>query len=264
MYGDALTSLPWFSVYGNHDVRGTDQRVCALCSEKQAVAAPARHRRDASLRACTYNAAPRPPAPPALAQYQGHDTCACGGVDDTSGCAQVNPGVGNWVMPALSYYDTRFLDSLGVEIVALDFNEKAESCCEYSQCSSKCSTTLAERSSAARELAAARFAASEAKSLVVFSHYPTDYLAYDSNYAAFMSGLRDGSRYSAVEYFGGHRHNVDQSSTASTAPNDNWLVGGGGGWGCDGGQQGFVTGSINADHTITMSSHIVDYSACCY
>lgn len=62
---------------------------------------------------------------------------------------------------------------------------------------------------------------------------------------------------------GGHRHNVDQGSVTPIGENTAWLVGGGGGWSCDGGDQGFVVGEIAMDGSIQTRSVLVDSSVCC-
>lgn len=60
-----------------------------------------------------------------------------------------------------------------------------------------------------------------------------------------LSELSNASRESIV-YFGGHRHNVDQSSVKSISPHSSWLSGGGAGWSVDGKEQGFVVGEVMA------------------
>lgn len=216
VYGN-LTSLPWFSVYGNHD-------------------------------------------------YNGRDRCAC--QLDTSGCAQVNPGVGNWVMPDLNYYDGRYLEEFQLEIVGLDLNTMwSKYTCEYTPCPEVCPAVLKQRSVDALQLMTTRSQESPANKMIVFSHYPTDYfdseepwLPPHDDYSDLLRQLRDDRRH--IQYFGGHRHNVDHENTTSIAPNVNWLVGGGGGWSCDGSQQGFVVGEI---FSTTMRTHpvLVPTSACC-
>merc|ERR1712151_724337 len=106
-----------------------------------------------------------------------------------------------------------------------------------------------------------RLETSSAPNLLVFSHYPTDYFAGAPDFAR---RLRSTTHH--IEYFAGHRHNVDQGSTMSIAPNNNWLVGGGGGWGCEdyGKEQGFVVGEIGEDFSVYTYSMLVDPSACCY
>merc|ERR1712136_705178 len=104
-----------------------------------------------------------------------------------------------------------------------------------------------------------RYQESTAKTLVVFSHYPVDYLYANPE---ILDLLPDQSKHDIV-YFGGHRHNTDQNGP-SIAPNTQWLVGGGGGYGCDGGQQGFMGGFVWADGTVTTEVKLVKTSDCCY
>jgi hypothetical protein len=124
--------------------------------------------------------------------------------------------------------------------------------CNYTACPDDCFKNLRSRTDEAIELFKSRSRASTAKNMLVFSHYPTDYLWPSED---LMSGLRNGTGANGeprhIEYFGGHRHNVDQDSCESIAPNNRWLVGGGGGWGTDGDQQGFVVGEISDDFSIT-------------
>merc|ERR1719327_1315681 len=96
--------------------------------------------------------------------------------------------------------------------------------CQYSSCMETCMKNLKKRTDEAIELFKSRSQASSAKNMLVFSHYPTDYLSKD-----LMSGLKSSEGANGaprhIEYFGGHRHNVDQDSCASIAPNNQWLVG---------------------------------------
>mmetsp|Transcript_10084 Transcript_10084/g.28499 ORF Transcript_10084/g.28499 Transcript_10084/m.28499 type:complete len:166 (-) Transcript_10084:113-610(-) len=136
--------------------------------------------------------------------------------------------------------------------------------CQYTRCKAQCESRMRARSEAAFKLFKDRMASSTAKNMLVFSHYPTDYFwdsSSDDASADFLAQLRDGSKH--VAYFGGHRHNVDQTTTISIAPNDNWLTGGGGGWSCDGSQQGFVVGEIAQDGTLTTRPVLVPQSQCC-
>merc|ERR1719382_44185 len=132
--------------------------------------------------------------------------------------------------------------------------------CPGSGCPEKCERLLKERMEHGFEIFARRMKESSAKNMVVFGHYPTDYFW---PYPEFMNGLRNKTRH--VEYFGGHRHNVDQRSTTSIWPNNNWLVGGGGGWGCEayGNEQGFVVGSILRNGSIATYPVLVPFEECC-
>jgi len=131
--------------------------------------------------------------------------------------------------------------------------------CQYTTCESQCLKNAKVRADEAFKLFNKRKAESTAKNLIVFSHYPTDYF---SSVPQFMGGLRDASKHHIL-YLGGHRHNVDQTSTTSIHPNNNWLVGGGGGWSCDGDSQGFVVGEISSDFEISTYAVTVDKGICC-
>jgi hypothetical protein len=217
IYSKELRSVPWYSVYGNHDLL--------------------------------------------------EDPCACS--RNTQDCAQVNGNESNldfFFMPHTSYF--REHPDLGLEVIALDLNRYVQGNkhktpyfiqCKHTQCEADCYDIQHIRAEESFRLFHERAAISPAPNLVVFSHYPTDYFSAAPD---FMAGLRNSSKHH-IEYFGGHRHNVDQTSTASTAPNNNWLVGGGGGSNCDGEQQGFVVMEIGLFFDITTYPVLVDHSACC-
>jgi hypothetical protein len=189
--------------------------------------------------------------------YQ-HDPCACS--DNPRDCAQYNNNASdtNWFyFPDFNWF--REHPELGLEVISLDMNQLCHDDCQYSSCEDTCKEHLSQRANDAVELFKARSSATKAKNLLVFSHYPTDYLG---EYPELVDALKstegaDGTQHH-VEYFGGHRHNVDQETTASISPNNNWLVGGGGGWGTDGDKQGFVVGEIADDFTVTTYSVLVD------
>ena len=211
VYARELLAVPWYSVYGNHDLMS--------------------------------------------------DPCAC----DASrrACAQVNQNPGDrsrFYMPDVSWHLE--LPELDLEVVALELNHLwAEQTCFRTRCQDQCKANLRAWKNDALALLRRRTAESTARNLIVFSHYPTDYLR---RYPEVLQQLRNtsgGRRH--VEYFGGHRHNVDQRSTESIAPNGNWLSGGGGGWSCDGRQQGFVVGEIPEDGPVTTRAVLVDAGVCC-
>jgi hypothetical protein len=221
-YSKELRSVPWYSVYGNHD-------------------------------------------------YQ-HDPCACG--DGARDCAQVNGDIDDldtFYMPNTSWF--KHHPELDLEVLALDMNhlmwawDKAappnKRCpldCAYTSCQEKCEANLKARAEEAFDLFFQRMQKSTAKNMVVFSHYPTDYFWEKEE---FLAALRNNSQ-RHIEFFGGHRHNVDNTSTISIEPNSNWLVGGGGGWGCDGDQQGFIVGEMRTgEKTTTRPVLLEDPSVCC-
>jgi len=151
---------------------------------------------------------------------------------------------------------------LGLEVVSLDLNlymdawshdaDPFAADCQYSSCKGSCIANLRKRTDEANELFTSRLQASAAKNMLMFCHYPTDYLWPSEDV---MNGLKSSEIANGaprhIEYFGGHRHKVDQDSCTSIAPNNHWLVGGGG-WSTDGNQQGFVVGEISDDFTLVF------------
>jgi hypothetical protein len=204
------------------------------------------------------------------------DPGACS--DTVAAGAQINSDIkdlNTFYMPDYNWYLEH--PELQLEVVAMDLNnyqdgwnhnipaqQQSFADCQYTPCKSDCYARLKARSEQAFALFKERSAASTAKNLVVFSHYPTDYFwdtrAGDAS-SDFIAGLKTEEHH--VEYFGGHRHNVDQTTTLSIAPNNNWLSGGGGGWGCDGSQQGFIVGEVASDGTLTTRSVLVPQNECC-
>jgi hypothetical protein len=223
MFAPELRSVPWYSTYGNHD-------------------------------------------------YQS-DPCAC--AKTPSACAQVNDNISDlsfFYMPDTSWFKEH--PELGLEVVSLDMNQlmdawnhKAElvpSDCRHTPCKAECEGNLKTRTKQSIDLLHQRALKSRANNLLVFSHYPTDYLWSVPDVMADLRGsvaADGGPRH--VEYFGGHRHNVDQWSTTSIYPNSNWLVGGGGGWSCEGSTQGFVVGEIGQAFDVKTYSVLVDVGICC-
>jgi len=224
VYVPSLRSIPWYSVYGNHDFH--------------------------------------------------QDPCACS--DDIQACAQINADINDldyFYMPALNWFKEH--PELGVEVIGMDLNHfmwgwmqdaspDAQHAwdCQWTPCPEKCKELMRVRSEQAFELFYERQRNSSATNLLVFSHYPTDYF---STRPEFVKALSDNSSHH-IEYFGGHRHNVDQTSTVSIYPNNNWLSGGGGGWHCEQVEpqaQGFVVGEIADDLTIRTYSVLVDPTICC-
>jgi len=222
VYHQELRSVPWYSVYGNHDLY--------------------------------------------------YDACACS--PDPLYCAQVNADPNNldfFYMPNRSWFKPH--PELDVEVVALDLNTlmvgwnpelRAWSFpwwCRQHHCHQKCWGNLRKHADYAVDLLQARVSQSSMKNLIVFSHYPTDYLVNGGRGPELLNMMR-GATQQHIEYFGGHRHSVDQTTTASIAPHGNWLTGGGGGWGADTPMQGFVVGEVNQDSTVRTYEVLVDSSFC--
>uniref|UniRef100_A0A7S2CTJ1 Calcineurin-like phosphoesterase domain-containing protein n=1 Tax=Alexandrium andersonii TaxID=327968 RepID=A0A7S2CTJ1_9DINO len=188
------------------------------------------------------------------------DPCVCS--ENLEDCAQVNGNASDldyFYMPNTSWY--RDHPELDMEVVALDTNYLwVEHTCRWTPCPDQCQQNLKLRMEAALGLFYNRTRVSRAQNLLVFSHYPTDYFWGHPDFLAELSNATERR----IEYFGGHRHNVDQSSCTSIAPNNNWLVGGGGGWGCEhyGQEQGFVVGEIGPEGVRTYPV-LVNYSLCC-
>jgi hypothetical protein len=218
VYSLQLRSIPWYSVYGDHDYR--------------------------------------------------KDPCACTAHDDE--CAQTNYDKDNFElfqMPGTSYFHS--YPELGVELVGLDLNNfqnaasSAEDLmfqdCFKTKCAFKCLDFMKNRTQAGLDLFYERAKVSKQKSLVVFSHYPTDYF---EAVPRFLETLKDNSSH-GITYFGAHRQATDQSGT-SIEPNTNWVVGGGGGDICErNSKQGFVFGEIWGDSSITVTPVYVDSGVCC-
>jgi len=191
------------------------------------------------------------------------DPCACS--KRLEDCAQVNGNISDldyFFMPDTSWF--REHPELGVEVIALDMNYYTwvNHTCQYTPCPQQCRQNLKVRMDRAFDLFYQRARESQAPNLVVFSHYPTDYFWA---FPEFLAELGNASKHH-IEYFGGHRHNVDQRSCTSITPNNNWLVGGGGGWGCEphyGQEQGFLIGEIGTDNSVRTYPFLVNYSICC-
>lgn len=221
VFDKSVRSVPWYSVYGNHD-------------------------------------------------YQ-HDPCACS--ETPEACAQVSANISDldyFYMPDVSWYKGH--PELGLEVVALELNHFMEGWaqdrgseeqffddCKYTACPELCKANAKRRADEAFKLYYDRTSRTDAKNLVVFSHYPTDYFHSKPD---FLASLSDASKHKVL-YFGGHRHNIDQTSTTSIAPNDNWLVGGGGGWSCDGPSQGFLVVEVSATDELKSYPVLVPNEICC-
>jgi len=221
-----LPPMPWYSVYGNHDLEASDWR------------------------------------------------CSC--VADSSYCHQVRKhravhGNLSWFMPSASYY-AQPIPGVPLEIVGLDLNAvDATTICPWVALSGKCTerqcgAVLAHREAEAARLLKERIEANQGGNMLVLSHYPTDYMRNRFPLGISLLDVLRDSRVK-IDYFGGHRHATaahgsNQEGTP-IPPNRAWLVGGGGGWACDG-QQGFIAGEILADGTVVnVHTIMMDDSECC-
>mmetsp|Transcript_26353 Transcript_26353/g.69943 ORF Transcript_26353/g.69943 Transcript_26353/m.69943 type:complete len:570 (-) Transcript_26353:108-1817(-) len=215
IYDEKLRSVPWYSVYGNHDFQ--------------------------------------------------HDPGACS-AHPTDG-AQINGDIDNkdfFYMPDYSW----FIDhpELDLEVIALEMNHFESGGqeahfwdCRLTPCEKSCKEHANTRAVQSLRLFHNRLVDSKRKNFLVFSHYPTDHFSAAPH---FMAGLRNSSN-RHITYFGGHVHDVRQGDTTSIHPNVNWLSGGGGGWGCDGNNLGFVVGEISRDSKVSTYPELVDKQVCC-
>jgi len=215
VYSAELRSVPWYSVYGNHDMMN-DKGTCA---------------------------------------------------GDENNSAQINyneQDLDFFYMPGFSYF--KEFPDLDMEVVALDMNELwVNQTCPWSGCEAECRARSYDRAYNSVKLFYERMNKSDTSKMVVFSHYPTDYLwPLPTMLGNLSNGTRPNGSPRQVAYFGGHRHNVDQKSTTSIAPGGtSWLVGGGGGWGCDGDEQGFVVAEILSDGSMITRPVLVETCDCC-
>ncbi|CAK0833370.1 unnamed protein product, partial [Prorocentrum cordatum] len=218
VYSVDLRSIPWYSVYGERDYRT--------------------------------------------------DPCAC--TSDDRECAQVSydeDDFEHFQMPGTSYFHE--YPEMGIELVGLDLNnfqngdrfegdgsadEVMFSDCFKTSCAFKCLDNMRTRAEASMKLFHERVANSRQKSMVVFSHYPTDHFR---SAPRFLDALRNNSARS-ITYFGARRQTTDQPGV-SIEPNAQWVVGGGGGDGCNSSRQGFAVGEIWGDSSITVTPVDVDF-----
>lgn len=222
VYSVELRSIPWYSVYGDRDYR--------------------------------------------------KDPCAC--TSDDKQCAQISydeDDFEHFQMPGTSYFHE--YPEMGIELVGLDLNNFQNGAdfkdnntpadvmfldCFKTSCAFKCLDLMKERTEAGLDLFHERMAKSKQKSMVVFSHYPTDYFRTAPK---FLDALKNNSARD-ITYFGAHRQTTDQTGIP-IKPNTNWVVGGGGGDTCDSSKQGFVVGEIWGDSSITVTPVYVDDSEIC-
>jgi hypothetical protein len=141
---------------------------------------------------------------------------------------------------------------------------------------SVCRETLTKRAEAGFRLLEERIKAAEGtnRQLIVITHYPTTWFKYGGFKVDGKTHL-DLLKHTNVKiaYFGGHVHATDNKTNVNPEMRRNgwhdYCVGGGGGWACDdahtGISQGFVTGEVRSDHTLTnFQFHMVPDRDCCY
>ena len=187
------------------------------------------------------------------------DTC---GTSISAECVQVQKhgAVMNgmtWFMPQMSYTVKDPLPGYDIGIISLDTNVAwSGEICKY--ISGDCATVLETRYKVSQQLLDATIDKAVKgdfpKNMLVFSHYPSDYCGGGLPSAFCDSLKRSGENGTTIHYFAGHRHATDDTSIAASKVGGakSWLVGGGGGWGCDSSpdsqweNQGFLVGEIDA------------------
>jgi hypothetical protein len=206
----SMPSIPWYSVYGNHDY-GEFNKACA-CDMSDA--------------------------------GDGE-----GSTDGKRACAQVQKhgqvhGGQRWYMPSMSY-SVAPLPGVNLEIVALDLNsiDAGKSCpwivCNREHCGRRemeeleaahnrtnpgrrrteqctmatCTAVIQKRMGVAARLLRARIAAAEAAGtqLIVVTHYPSSWIAGTSaGGISFMAELMNPNVH--IVYFGAHVHSTDNTT----------------------------------------------------
>ena len=103
--------------------------------------------------------------------------------------------------------------------------------------------------------------------MIVFSHYPTDYFVGGGVYGEHGSpGIMYQLRRQDVRitYFGAHVHITEGPKHTLGPHNVEWVVGGGGGWSCDG-AQGLVTGDVDlaTGEVLNLRMLEANWDQCC-
>jgi predicted phosphodiesterase len=216
VYSRELRALPWYSIYGNHDLH-MDRGICSW--------------------------------------------------DDRQG-AQINADFNNrnfFYMPSTSYFAE--IPELNSEIIAVDQNyEWQGELCKWvpDDCKRNCPSILKGRNDRGFQLFHDRVANSQAKNLIVVTHYPTDFCHQHQGCERFKDVLRKNAK-GNLAYFTGHTHVTQPMQVRDPSvfqnPGNFWLSGGGGGWSTEG-DQGFVVGQIGLDGNLTTYPVLINSQAC--
>ena len=214
-----LPKMPWYSTQGNHDLAQTNR------------------------------------------------ACACGW--DLQRCAQIQKHGGmhhnqTWYMPTANFW-VKPIEGVNLEVLVLDTNHlDSGRICPWNACNRKdcwegestngpdsctvrqCQSILEGRTREALTMLRERVEANVGGNLIIVTHYPINYIhgggvkgeRVDSG--EWMRLLRRTDL--KITYLGAHVH-VTEKHASSIAPHEEYVVGGGGGWSCDG-QQGIVVGDV--------------------
>jgi len=224
VYSHKLRSVPWYSVYGNHDSHADP------CSCSDDTSACAQLNSDINNLDYFYM--------PDVNWYKEHPE-----LDLEVVAMDLNHYMGGW-NPNLR------------------FEAQSNSDCRWTPCQEKCKAIFNARSLAAFDLFYDRARNSPAKNLLVFSHYPTDYFSSRPDFIrALSNNSKHHIEYFAGHR---HNVDQSSTTSTAPNNNWLVGGGGGWGCeGYAPQNQGFVVGEIHDDGTITTYSVLVDTSECC-
>jgi len=192
--------------------------------------------------------------------------CACG--RSKEGCSQIRKHYSGqpthrgqtWYMPDFNYWVKPLGDAVPLEIISLDTNhhDSGRICpwnvCDRHSCGGwenpygctvgDCMGILEDRNFEAERMLRERLDANIGGNVIVFTHYPQEYLLWGGVLGEHGSpGILDQLKRTdvTITFFSAHVHVTE--GPKELGPNVEWVVGGGGGWSCDG-EQGVVTGDV--------------------